>query len=127
MKATRRSLKEAVSSLLSVFLFLALVPFSAFAQTETGQITVKAVDPQGAVVSGATVTAKSVERGTTATGKTNDDGIVTLTNLQPGVYDVTTTGSGFAPLTQKAQVTVGAKLTVEASLSPQAKSESVTI
>ncbi|MBI3649791.1 MAG: TonB-dependent receptor [Acidobacteria bacterium] len=43
------------------------------------------------------------------------------------MYDVTTTGSGFAPLTQKAQVTVGAKLTVEASLSPQAKSESVTI
>src|SRR5436190_1431796 len=63
MKATRRTLKEAISSLLAVFLLLAVAPLAAFAQTETGQVTIKAVDPQGAVVVGATITAKSVDRG----------------------------------------------------------------
>ena len=127
MKATRKTLTEVVSNLLVISLFLALVPLSAFAQTETGQITVKAVDPQGAVVAGATVTAKSVERGTTSTSTTNDEGIATFTSLQPGIYEITTTGTGFAPYTQRAQVTVGAKLTVDASLSPQAQGETVTI
>ena len=62
----------AVASLLAVFLLLSLVPMSVFAQTETGQIAVKAVDPQGAMVSGATVTAEVVERGSTATMKTKE-------------------------------------------------------
>jgi outer membrane receptor protein involved in Fe transport len=127
MKATRKTLKEVVSNLLVISLFLALVPLTAFAQTETGQLTVKAVDPQGAVVAGATVTAKSVERGSSSTATTNDEGIAVITSLQPGLYDIKTTGAGFAALTQRVQVTVGAKVTLEAPLSPQAASESITV
>jgi outer membrane receptor protein involved in Fe transport len=126
-KATRKTFKEALAGLLAVLMLLALAPLSVFGQSETGQLVIKAVDPQGAVVAGATVVAKSIDRGTSITGTTNDEGIATLTNLQPGLYDVTTTGTGFAPLTQRVQITVGAKLTVEAALSPQAKGETVTI
>src|SRR5690348_13041332 len=118
------TLKRAVASFLAVFL---LLPFSAFAQAETGQITVKATDPQKAVVPGASVTVRSVERGTTQTATTNDEGFATITNLQPGLYEVTVSGSGFAAYTQRAQVTVGAKLTVEAELSAQAKGEVVNV
>jgi hypothetical protein len=127
MKATRKILKEVFSNLLILSLFLALAPLSAFSQTETGQLTVKAVDPQGAVVAGASVTVKSTDRGTTVTANTNDEGIATFASLQPGYYDVTTTGTGFAPFTQRVQITVGAKLSLEASISPQVQAESVTV
>ena len=41
MKVKRRVLKEAAASLLAVFLLLSLGLGSAFAQSETGQLTVK--------------------------------------------------------------------------------------
>jgi uncharacterized lipoprotein YajG len=91
MTVKGKALKKAVASLLAVFF---LLPLAAFAQTETGQITVKAIDPQKAVVAGATVTVKSVDRGTTQTATTNDEGTATITNLQPGEYEVTVTGAG---------------------------------
>jgi hypothetical protein len=47
--------------------------------------------------------------------------------LQPGLYDVTVEGGGFAAFTQRAQITVGAKLTLEANLSAQARGESITV
>jgi hypothetical protein len=127
MKATRKTLKEGLANLLIFSFFLALAPLQAFAQTETGQLTVKAVDPQGAVVPGATITVKSVERGSTVTANTNEEGVAVLPSLQPGYYDVTTTGAGFAPLTQRVQITVGAKLAIEAAISPQAQAESITV
>ena len=42
---------------------------ATFAQTVTATITGTVTDPSGAAVAGATVTAKSVERGETFTGK----------------------------------------------------------
>ena len=127
MKVKRRVLKEAAASLLAVFLLLSLGLASAFAQTETGQITVKAADPSGAVVAGATVTVKSVGTGAERTTTTNEEGVATITNLQSGVYDVTVTGSGFAPFKQQAQVTVGARVNIDAALSATAKGESITV
>src|SRR5262245_62142432 len=123
----RKTLREAVARVLTVLLLFSLGPVAAFAQTETGQITVKATDPQGAVVPGATVVVKSTTTGAERTATTNEDGIATLTALQPGVYDVTITGSGFAPYKQQANVTVGGKLNLEASLSATARGESVTV
>ncbi len=128
MKVKGRLLKKAFASFLAVLVVLSLGLASALAQTETGQIIVRATDPTGAVVAGASVEVKSVERGTTLSGiSTNAEGIATIANLQPGLYDVTVKGSGFAPSTQRVQVTVGGKLALDASLSAQAKGESITI
>ena len=127
MKVKRGVLKEGAASLLVVFLLLSLGRVSVFAQTETGQIIVKAVDEKGAVVAGATVSVKSGTTGTERKTTTNDEGSATITNLQPGRYVVAVEGTGFAPFTQQAEVTVGAKLSIEASLSAQAKSETVTV
>jgi outer membrane receptor protein involved in Fe transport len=112
-----------MASLLAVFFLLPLV---AFAQ-ESGQITVKVTDPSKAVVSGASVTIKSVERGTVLTAAANEEGIALITGLQPGTYDVTVNSSGFTATTQRAQVTVGAKLSLEVELSAQAKGEVVNV
>lgn len=127
MKNRRKTFKEIVASLLAMLLLFSLSPVISSAQTETGQITVKAVDPQGAVISGATVTVKSVERGTTQTATTNDEGIAVITNLQPGLYDVIVGASGFAELTRRAQVTAGARLTVDMDMTAQARGEEVTV
>ncbi|HEY7912641.1 MAG TPA: carboxypeptidase regulatory-like domain-containing protein, partial [Blastocatellia bacterium] len=116
MKSNRKTLRELVASLLAVFLVLSVLPVSGLAQTETGQITVKASDPQGAVIPAATVTVKSVERSQTLTSTTNDEGVATITNLQPGLYEIVVSASGFANYTQRAQITAGAKLSIDASL-----------
>lgn len=128
MNLKRKTLREAVASLLTTFLFLSLSPVAAFAQTETGQITVRASDPQGAVVSGAMVSVKSTATSAERTATTNEEGNATITNLQPGVYDVTVTGgSGFAPFKQQAQITVGTRLAIDASLAPTGTAESITV
>ena len=49
MNFNRKTLREAMASLLAVFLLLSFGPVAALAQGETGQITVKATDPQGSV------------------------------------------------------------------------------
>src|SRR5947208_1739782 len=127
MKVKRRVLKEAAASLLAVFLLLSLGLVSAFAQTETGQIVVRATDTTGAAVAGADVSVKSLGTGAERKSTTNEEGTATITNLQPGLYEVTVTGGGFSPFKQTAQVTVGAKLTVEASLSAQAQTATITV
>lgn len=125
MKFKRMRLGSLVSILIG--LVLAFGAGAAFAQTETGQITVRATDPRGAVVAGAAVSVKSATTNAERTATTNEDGVATITNLQPGVYEITVTVSGFAPYKQQAQVTVGGRLSVEASLSATAKGESITV
>src|SRR5215468_2120637 len=108
-------------------LILSFGASAALAQAETGQIIIRATDPQGAVVAGATVKVKSATTNAERTATTSEDGVATITNLQPGVYEVTVTGSGFAPYKQQAQVTVGGRLSVEALLSATARGESITV
>jgi hypothetical protein len=127
MKVKLRVLKKAAASLLSVFLLLSLGLVSAFAQTETGQITVTARDEKGAVVSGANVTVKSAATGAERKTTTNEEGTAIITSLQPGRYTVTVEGSGFAPFTQEADISVGSRLSLDAALSVQAKGETITI
>jgi outer membrane receptor protein involved in Fe transport len=119
---------QRVLSLMLAVLLASLGAFPAFAQTETGQLTIKVTDPQGAVIPGATVTVRSVDRGTMLPAvTTSEEGTATVTNLQPGLYEVTVTTAGFANFTQRAQVTVGAKLTVEAAMSATARGEVVNV
>ena len=113
--------------MLVLALSLCLVGASAFAQQETGQISGKVTDPQDKVVSGATVTSKSVATGAERTTTSDDQGNYTFTNLQPGLYDVTVKSGQFAENTQRAQVTVGAKVNLDAKLSTQAIAANVTV
>ncbi|HEX5706690.1 MAG TPA: TonB-dependent receptor [Pyrinomonadaceae bacterium] len=109
---------------LSLVMALSIV---GVAQTETGQISGKVLDPNGAAVAGASVTAKSVESGAERTVATDSEGNYTITNLQPGLYDVTATGTGFQPGTQRAQVTVGGRVSVDVPLGIQAVGGDITV
>ncbi|MDQ3134743.1 MAG: TonB-dependent receptor, partial [Acidobacteriota bacterium] len=103
--------------LMTISLVVCAFSSVALAQTETGQITGKVTDQNGALVVGAATTIKSVDTGAERTTTTDEEGVYTVTNLQPGLYEVTVQAANFAKSTQRVQVTVGSKLTVETALS----------
>jgi len=100
---------------------------AAFGQADTGQINGKVTDPNGAIVPGATVTVKSVATGAERTVTADDNGVYTVTNLNPGLYDVTAQGGSFAAATQRVQITPGGRITVESKLGLQAQQAQVTV
>src|SRR5215218_7516415 len=65
------------------------------AQTVTGTLQGTVKDPNGAVVSGATVLIRNVETGQERTLNTNEDGFYVATFLPVGRYEVTASGQGF--------------------------------
>lgn len=86
-------------------------------QTETGQISGKVTDQQNGVLANASVTVKSMRTAVERTTATNAEGVYTVTNLQPGTYDVTVSGGGFAPSRQRVEVTVGGKSSADVQVS----------
>lgn len=90
----------------------------AFAQSTTsGGINGRVVDPQGAIVSNATVKITSNDTNSTVTVTANEDGVYRVTNLQPGTYTVEFSAGSFAP--SKASniiVEVGRSTAVDAKL-----------
>jgi hypothetical protein len=84
--------------LLLAGLFAALTP--AWAQEVTAAIVGTVVDPSGAPINGATVTATDTDRGIVWTAKTNDTGAYNLLRLPVGTYSVKITAQGFQTATQ---------------------------
>jgi hypothetical protein len=102
---------------LALAALLVALSATAFAQLETGQITGRVTDPNGAVVPGASVTVKSVETGAERAATSDAEGAYTVTNLQSGLYDVSVEAPNFAKSTQRVQVTVGARASLDTQLS----------
>ena len=82
----------------SVFAVLAMVCTSIFAQSQstTGTLQGTVVDPNGAVLSGASVTVRNVNTGFVRTVASNSDGFFTAPLLPLGTYRVTTSANGFS-------------------------------
>lgn len=94
---------------------------SAFAQADVASATIKGsvTDQNKAVVVGAIVTAKSIDRGFTRTGKTDSDGAYVIATLQPGSYEVRIEAQGFeAAVIPQAEVTVGQIAVYDIELQP---------
>ncbi len=88
--------KKYIFSWSATMLCLAFLTSASFAQQITATLTGTIADPNGAVVPGATVSAKSNETGQIKNAVTNDQGIYTITFLPPGTYDITVEKTGFA-------------------------------
>ncbi len=73
----------------------AQLPLAGQQTSATGSITGTVVDPQGAVVPEATVTATNVERGTSRSTKTDSRGVFIFLQLQPGIHTLTVEMAGF--------------------------------
>ena len=98
-------------------LVLLILPGVALAQTiVTGALSGTVLDPSGASVAGATLTLKSVETGAEQTTTSNNNGFYQFPLLKPGTYTLTTTQSGFKPIAQNVQVTLGQTTTVQVKM-----------
>lgn len=109
---------------LIVLMFWAVI---ATAQVHTGTIVGTVRDKAGAVVPNATVTAKNLETGVERTVQSNAEGSYNIVALPPGDYEITITSGNFAPFKQKAAVTVGGTVTVDAALGVSGGATSVEV
>lgn len=101
---------------LSVVFALTLTAATTLAQSATGEIVGNVTDPNGAIVTGAVVTVKSVDTGREVTATSDDQGHYTVQALTPGLYDVSVQSGNFKPSKQRVQVTIGSKVSVETQL-----------
>jgi Carboxypeptidase regulatory-like domain len=107
--------KHALSIVVLAFL-VAMGSRAAIGQAESGTITGTVRDASGAVVPGATVTARNVSTAAQRTAQTGNVGQYTITSLQPGTYEIDVTSGNFAPYKTNAEITVGGVATVDAQL-----------
>ncbi|PYT10325.1 MAG: hypothetical protein DMF60_00465, partial [Acidobacteria bacterium] len=102
-----------------VFVLAGAIP--ALSQADVSSATIKGTvtDQNKGVVVGATVTAKSTERGTTRTAKTESDGSYVIPAVPPGVYEVRIDAQGFeAAVIPTVELTVGATSVYDIELRP---------
>ncbi|HEV8487485.1 MAG TPA: carboxypeptidase-like regulatory domain-containing protein, partial [Blastocatellia bacterium] len=112
-----------------VLVFAMLVPTLTLAQGTRGTIDGQITDQNGAAVSGATV--KLINLGTkleVRTVQTGDDGRYQLLELEPAVYDVVITSSGFAEKRlSSVKVEPNRNLQLDISLGAAGAAESVNV
>lgn len=121
-------LKTIPRALLAALLATLFVCVGASAQTSTSTINGTVKDANGAVVAGATVTARNEATGVTQTQQTTEAGIYSFPSLPVGLYTITVERSGF----KRAQKTgndleVNTPLTVDMILEPGQVTETVTV
>lgn len=90
-----------------------------FAQGTTGQISGTVTDPNGAVVSGATVKITQAETNLSRTGTTNGEGFYSFQLLPVGKYSVEITAANFQAFKAEAVVNVTQTTVVDAALGVQ--------
>jgi hypothetical protein len=82
-----------VSSLVFAFVLAGLAP-AAFCQATDGLIVGNVLDPSGAVIPNASVTASNKATGVQYTATTNMSGDYRINNVPVGIYDIVATSSG---------------------------------
>ncbi len=108
-----------VLNTLSILLvaFVLFIPAFAQSQSTTGLIQGTVLDPNGAVVSGASVTVKNTGTGFERTVSTNSDGFFSAPLLPLGKYQVTTETKGFnKSVIEGIELTVGQTLSLKIDL-----------
>ncbi|MBL8173233.1 MAG: TonB-dependent receptor, partial [Bryobacterales bacterium] len=110
-----------------VLFTVSLVSTHLFAQT-SAEITGRVTDASKAVVPGATVTATNIDRRTSRTTTSNDQGYFILPSIDKGNYEVTVQASGFKPVTQTGlKLDVNQSLRLDFSLEVGAVSEKIQV
>jgi hypothetical protein len=123
------SLAKSKGLIFVVLALAALTPaINAQTQITTGTIQGTVLDANGAAVPDASVEVKNLGTNATRTTATDEQGRFIVLTLQPGLYNVTVSKSGFATLVaEKADLTVGQALNLALSMKVSQVSETVTV
>ncbi len=120
-------LQKAVRFCLALAVCLALSTI-AFAQSDNGTINGTVHDPSGATVPNAQVQVTNAASGSVRTVTTNQNGLYSVTNIPPGVYNVSVTATGFKKFDSTSnKLDPASTLEVNATLQLGAASETVEV
>jgi Carboxypeptidase regulatory-like domain len=100
-------------ALLSLFAMAAGV---AFGQAETGAVSGTVKDATGAVVPSAHVIVTSAGTSAARTATSDEAGSYTITTLEPGLYELKVSATGFGEFKQKFTVSPGGRIALDATL-----------
>ena len=106
-----------------------LVPLGLFAQESINYASIggRVVDPSGAAVEGAGVSARQTETNLIAKTTTDDEGRFRFAYLKVGDYELKVHQEGFAEATRTVTLTVGAAFDVSIPLALSTAKETVTV
>jgi hypothetical protein len=134
-KVTHMTLKNHLGALLlaaaTIFGLATLTlvaPPAAHAQAISGDITGEVTDVNKSVIVRASVQAKNVATGVSYEASTNETGVYRLSNLPPGLYDITIKAAGFTETVLKGfRVELNKISTENVSLAVSAATETVQV
>jgi hypothetical protein len=119
---------EMVRNFLSVCILFLCAGSVAFSQAGRGSISGLVTDPGGALIQGAKVVLLNPATGVTQRTVTTSAGLYTFISLNPGVYKVTVSQTGFKSVAQeKVSVNVDQSTEVNITLQVGAATETVTV
>src|SRR5258708_18498211 len=95
IQSNARTSRSAAWTLPALVILVLLAPALTLGQEVTAAITGRIMDPSGAALPSATVTAKDVDRGTVVKTQTNSEGAYNFSRLPIGKYEVRVEASGF--------------------------------
>jgi outer membrane receptor protein involved in Fe transport len=128
MRKCASSLKKISFVLATIFAGLSLLSLNVTGQQITGSIRGTVLDPIGATVQAATVTAKQIETGLTRTAVTDHQGAYTLVELPLGHYQLEVQAQGFQRyLQQGISLDVNEAATVSVHLRLGAETQQVEV
>jgi Carboxypeptidase regulatory-like domain/TonB dependent receptor len=107
---------------------LILLSFPSCLWAQTASIGGTISDSTGAAVPNVKITAQNINTGETQTAQTDQSGVYRMTNLNPGIYDVTIEHSGFKTVVySQIPLSVDQVLTLDTKLAVSAVRETVRV
>ncbi|HUS10624.1 MAG TPA: TonB-dependent receptor [Pyrinomonadaceae bacterium] len=98
----------------SPILMILALGISAMAQSNKGAIVGTVKDPNDALVANTKITVTNVKTGEVRAVESGDEGTYTVTNLEPGMYNVTAEAQGFQTVSfERVQVETNARLPLD--------------
>ena len=125
-KLKRLGSRGAFAALVSL-VFLLAVSVPARAQVQNGSISGLVTDSTGAIIPGASVTLTAKATSLALHTQTNNDGLYTFNQLNPGNYTITVEQEGFRKATSLLTLTVGQKEALNIKLEVGSSSQTVTV
>jgi hypothetical protein len=125
---SRNGTGKSIRNFLALCIVFLIAACGALAQAGRGSISGLVTDPGGAVVQGAKVTLLNPATGVSQHTVTSSAGLYTFISLNPGVYKVTASQTGFKSVAQeKITVNLDAVTEVNVTLQVGATTETVTV